>query len=700
MNEIFTPMYIMLALGLAAAIGLCLASIVFAVKENPLIAAVEEALLGANCGGCGYAGCSQAAEAVVNGVAAVDVCTAGGPAIAQAVAAVMGQEVKLKEREIASLRCKKGYRIDRKFEYEGIRDCRAAVELWEGARNCGRACIGLGTCEKVCPFGAIKIGEECLPVIDANACTGCGTCVKNCPKEVLELVSMTKRLLAFNRVDDCLAPCRQTCPAQIDIPTYIDHVKYGRYKEALMTIKERNPMPLTCGRVCPHPCEYVCRRGLADEPVAINYLKRFAADYELELGEHFKIDCNPDTGHKVAVIGGGPGGLSAAFFLRRLGHSVTIFDMMPELGGMTRYGIPEYRLPKKILDFEIEGILDLGVEAKCNTKFGEDFTIKDLRDQGYEAIFMSIGAWKSSPMRVENEDAEGCLAGIRFLEKQGLKTDNPIGRRVAVIGGGNTAIDVSRTMLRLGADEVTIIYRRTRKEMPAEWYEIEEAEQEGIKFHFLAAPSKIITDDKGRFSGLEFIRMELGEPDSSGRRRPVPIEGSEEVVELDNIVAAIGQKPDLDDLPNDEIAKDLDITKWQTIIADEQTLQTSIPYIFTGGDCFTGALTVVSAIGAGRRAARSIHLYLDEDAELVAPPKPLTDKIPESTLPHIDGVALKSRVDMPEVEPHERIKSFEEVALGLYEDDAIYEAGRCLQCGIRCYDMDIKISQLMGTLKI
>ncbi len=688
-TEIIYATVAMLGLGFVSAAVLSLASKVFQIEEDPRIEAVEGALLGANCGGCGYAGCAAAAEAVVRGDAGVDVCTAGGATIAIGVATVMGMEVKIKEREIAQLGCRKGFRIDQKYKYEGIMDCRAAVEMWEGARNCGRACIGLGTCEKSCPFGAIKIGENGLPVIDANICTGCGTCVKNCPKDVLELVSMTQRLLSFNKLDDCLAPCRQTCPAQIDIPTYIEQIKHGQYKEALMTIKERNPMPLTCGRVCPHPCEYVCRRGAADEPVNINHLKRYAADIELRSGEHYPIDCNPDTGHKVAIIGGGPAGLSAAFFLRRLGHQVKIFEMMPKLGGMTRYGIPEYRLPKAVLDFEIDGTLGLGVETECNVKLGRDFTLQDLRAQGFEAIFLAIGAWKSSPMRVEGEDCDGALAGIEFLEKEGLNADNPIGDRVAIIGGGNTAIDVARTALRLGAKEVTIVYRRTRKEMPAEWYEIEEAEHEGIKFHFLAAPSKIITDENGRFKALEYLKMELGEPDASGRRRPIPIEGSETIMELDNIVAAIGQKPDLAPFPEDEIGKDIELTRWQTIIGDDQTLQTAVPYVFTGGDCFTGALTVVSAIGAGRRAARSIHLFLDEDAELTPPPKPLIKNIPESMLPTIYGVVRRPRVEMPEMEPMVRVKSFDEVALGLSEEAAKYEASRCLQCGILCYNQDI-----------
>ncbi|HOO56079.1 MAG TPA: RnfABCDGE type electron transport complex subunit B [bacterium] len=690
MSPILIATLAMLGLGLAAAVMLGIASKIFYVYEDPRIAKVEYALLGANCGGCGYPGCASAAEAVVNGEAGADVCIAGGPGIAIAVAEVMGIEVVIKERRVAKLRCRAGYRVDERYNYQGISDCRAAIRIWEGARNCERSCIGFGTCAKICPFNAIRMGSDGLPVIDPLVCTGCGTCVENCPKSVLELESMSDRLLSFNKISDCLAPCRQTCPAQIDIPQYIKHIQHGRFKEALITIRERNPIPLSIGRVCPHPCEYVCRRGLADEPVAINHLKRFAADIELNSNVHYELDLNPDTGHKVAVVGGGPAGLSCAYYLRRLGHSVTIFDMMPKLGGMLRYGIPEYRLPKKVLDFEIEGILSLGIEAHTSQKLGTDFTMEGLREKGFEAIFLGVGAWVSSPMRVEDEDSIGVISGIKFLECMHTDEEIELGKRVAIIGGGNTAMDAARTALRLGADSVTVVYRRTRKEMPAEDYEIEEAMAEGIEFHFLAAPSKIIIDANRRVHGLEYIRMELGEPDDSGRRRPVPVKGSETVMELDTIIAAIGQKPDLSFVDTDSLLKDgIEVTRWQTFIANEQTLQTAIPYVFTGGDCFTGPLTAVSAIGAGRRAARSIHQFLTDENGITPPPEALLDMIPESCLPAIYGISGRQRISMPELEPDKRTADFREVALGISPDAAIYESDRCLQCGVVCYSQDI-----------
>jgi len=323
------------------------------------------------------------------------------------------------------------------------------------------------------------------------------------------------------------------------------------------------------------------------------------------------VPCTPDTGKKIAVIGGGPAGLSCAFFLRRLGHSVTIFDMMPKLGGMIRYGIPEYRLPKKVLEWEIEGILNLGIEAKTNVKFGYDFDLGSLIASGYDAIFLGIGAWKDYSLRIEGEDLEGCYTGIDFLTKFSTTQQGdsnliiPIGKKCAVIGGGNTAIDCVRTLIRLGAEEVSIVYRRTRNEMPANLVEIEAAEHEGVKFNFLAAPNKVIGDEDGKVIGLEYLKMELGEPDASGRRRPVPVEGSETVLDIDMLITAIGQGPDVSFKENGKRMAELATTRWDTIdSANPETLQTNIPYIFTGGDSATGASLVVEGIGGGEKGSQ------------------------------------------------------------------------------------------------
>jgi NADPH-dependent glutamate synthase beta subunit-like oxidoreductase len=400
----------------------------------------------------------------------------------------------------------------------------------------------------------------------------------------------------------------------------------------------------------------------------------------------------------VAIVGGGPAGLTCAYFLRRLGHQVTILDMMPKLGGMVRYGIPEYRLPKEVLQWEIDGILNLGIEYRPNVKLGKDFDIATLQEEGFDAIFLGIGAWKDYQLRVEGEDLKGCFTGIDFLTKFAVNQqsetppyDIAIGKKCIVIGGGNTAIDCVRTLVRLGAEEVSIVYRRTRKEMPANEVEIVAAEHEGVQFHFLAAPTRVVGDENGHATHLEYQKMELGEPDASGRRRPVPIEGSETLMKADMIITAIGQGPDVSFIEKDEHVRDIQVTRWSTIDADPEILQSNIPYLFAAGDAYTGASLVVEAIGGGRRAARAIHLYLTEQ-EITPVARSLRKKhIPESLFDHVDGIVKKPRAEMPEMPVAERIRSFEEADLVLAEDDALAEANRCLYCCRLCYNPDAEV---------
>jgi len=345
----------LLILGAISAAILGFAARAFYVYEDPKIALVEECLPGANCGGCGYAGCSACAAAIVAGKASPSVCVAGGPSVIQAAAAVMGLKVEAAEPKLAFLTCAGGTRAETKYNYLGTEDCRALAMLYRGDKKCEVACLGRGTCAKNCPFGAITMGKNNLPIIDLDLCTGCGTCETVCPTGTIKVQRGSERTLHFSMIDDRLAPCQQTCPAQIDIPRYIDHIKHGRYEEAVLTIKEKNPFLLTCGRVCPHPCEEVCRRALGDEPVSINQLKRFVADYEMNTGGHFPVSVAPDNGHKVAIIGGGPGGLSCAYFLRRLGYSVTLFDMQPKLGGMLTTAYLNTASPKRSLTGRFKG---------------------------------------------------------------------------------------------------------------------------------------------------------------------------------------------------------------------------------------------------------------------------------------------------------------------------------------------------------
>ncbi len=685
----------MLGLGLACSSLLSAASKIFYVYEDPRIAEVEGVLAGANCGGCGFAGCSAAASAIVYGKATPSACIIGGMESAINVARIMGLDPGTAEPKKSLNECSGGDRAEDKFLYNGIANCRAMSAYYGGKRLCGVGCIGLGDCVASCMFNAINLGPDGYPVVDEAKCVGCGACQKVCPKGILTVRTMSERLLHFNAEDDALSPCSQTCPAEINIPQYISQIRSGDYSGAVNTIRDRNPLLLSCGRVCPHPCESYCRRGIEDEPVSINQLKRFVADYEMNSGKRLPIPCAPSTGRKVAVVGGGPAGLSCAYFLRRLGHDVTIFDMMPELGGMIRYGIPEYRLPKTVLKWETDGILALGIEHRPNVRLGKDFDTASLKADGFDAVFLGIGAWKDYLLGAEGENLEGCYTGIDFLtrfaehQQEGKEIVSfPVGRKCVVIGGGNTAIDCVRTLIRLGAEEVYIVYRRTRSEMPANKVEIEAAEHEGVKFVFLAAPVRVIANQNNRVSKLEYLRMELGEPDASGRRRPVPVKGSETSIDTDMIISAIGQGPDVSFISDDEVIKELNITRWSTIEADPETLQSSIPYVFTAGDAFTGASLVIEAIGGGRRAARAIHLYLTGE-EITPVPKSLRKRhILESLFTSVEGVVRSKRTPMPELPVGERIVSFVESDLAISETDAIYESGRCLNCCRICYNKE------------
>jgi len=679
----------MLGLGVVCAVILTAASRIFYVYEDPRIAQVEACFAGANCGGCGYAGCSAAAVAVVAGKAAPNVCIVGGPESAIQTAEVMGVEVGLAEPPKSYNTCSGGLRAPDKFVYLGINSCRAQAAMSGGQRECSVGCIGLGDCIDACQFNALKMGPKGYPVVVKENCVGCGACETVCPKFVMKVKTMSERLMHFNCHDDRLAPCRQTCPAEIDIPLYIAQIRDGDYEGAVNTIRERNPFLLSCGRVCPHPCEVNCRRGIEDEPVSINQLKRFVADYEMNSNKRLPVPMAPQTNKRIAVVGGGPAGLTCAFFLRRLGHQVHIFEAMPKLGGMLRYGIPQYRLPKEVLDWEINGILDLGIEVTTNEKFGRDFDLTSLVASGFDAIFMGIGAWKDASLRVKGEDLKGCYTGIDFLSRLAAGETIPIGHTAAIIGGGNTAIDCTRNLIRLGAQKVNIVYRRTRAEMPANAVEIDAAEHEGVQLLFLAAPVEVKGDKDGNVTHLEYLKMELGEPDDSGRRRPVPIEGSETLLQTDMLITAIGQSPEISFTESlRQRLAELKTTRWNTIDVDPATLQSSIPYLFAAGDAATGPSLVVDAIGGGRRAARSIHQYI-MGQEIRAETNELGhDLIAETLFDHVAGVIKNPRAPMPELPVEERIHSFVEVDQVLTENSARNESNRCLSCCLTCYDKD------------
>jgi len=462
-----------------------------------------------------------------------------------------------------------------------------------------------------------------------------------------------------------IAPCSHICPAGVDVPRYVRFIAEGKPAEALTVIREKIPFPAVCGLVCFHPCEAKCRRGQLDEAIAIRMLKRVAAEHDTGLWKQ-NIKVAPATGKRVAIVGSGPAGLTAAYYLAKLGHSVTIFEALPEPGGMMRVAIPDYRLPKDILKAEIKEIEDIRVDIKINTRVD---SIDSLLSDGYDAVFVAVGAHQGIRIGVEGEDSPRVIECVNFLRDVSLGRKAEVGNKVAVIGGGNAAIDSARAALRLGAKEVTIVYRRTRAEMPASPEEVEEALAEGVQIYYLAAPSRIVSQNSS--VKLESIRMELGAMDTSGRRRPEPIKGSEFTMRFDTIIAAIGQRPDIPDQFN------LALGRGNVVEVDPDTLATSREGVFAGGDAVSGPASVIEAIAAGRQAAISIDKYLGGGGDIDETLAP-----PEEEVAPLEGAEEKRRPQMPTLPVKKRLSDFSQVELGYSDEIAIEEAMRCLRCDL------------------
>jgi len=480
-----------------------------------------------------------------------------------------------------------------------------------------------------------------------------------------------------------ISPCQHTCPVGINVPKYVAHIAAGEYLESVETIRERNPFPAICGRICHHPCEGRCRRGELDEPVAIRSLKRFAADWYFDhISELSPPEPFPRTKpHKVAVVGAGPTGLSCAYYLAQMGYGVTVFEALPVGGGMLSVAIPEFRLPSRVIEKEIDYIVKSGVDIRYDSPIGANFTVDDLKKDGFAAVFIAAGAQRSQRIGIpgELEDVDGFHYGLRFLRDIKVGKQVRIGKKVAVIGGGNVALDAARTALRLGADEANIFYRRSREEMPVTEVEYEEAMAEGIQINFLVSPTRIV-NDHWKVTGLQCIRMQLGEMDDSGRRRPLPIPGSEFFAEADTVIAAVGQAPDLSFLPPDSA---LERTRWDALAVDSNTLATNVPGVFAGGDFVTGPGMIIEAIAAGRRGSLAIDKYLRADVSRVEMYNMKTEVILEAaTKSEEETWESQPRLEVPRLNTEERISSFEEIELGFSAEKAQQEAKRCLRCDL------------------
>lgn len=504
-----------------------------------------------------------------------------------------------------------------------------------------------------------------------------GMVVHTDTERVVRARKVALELLLSDHEGDCKAPCTKACPANTDCQGYVGLIANGEYTEATRLIKDKIPLPSSIGRVCPHPCEKQCRRQFVDESVSIAFLKSFASDMDMASDTPYVPPVEPDTGKTVAVVGGGPAGLTAAYFLRRQGHSVTVLDAMPQMGGMLRYGIPEYRLPKALLDKEIAQIEALGVELRTNVKIGADTTVEALRAE-YDAVVLAAGAWNSSKMRVTGEEHKAVVGGIDFLRTVALGEPMEIGKNVAVVGGGNTAMDACRTAVRLGAENVYVIYRRTRDEMPAEDVEILEAEEEGVQFKYLTSPIAF-KDTDGKVCAV-LQKMQLGEPDASGRRRPEPIEGETEDLVLDTVIMAIGQYPNLSGF------ECVEATKRNTVAADEETFRTSMEGVFAVGDMTNkGASIAIAAIGEAQKAAVIIDRYLNGEAARYKKPYFVEREVGrEIPVEFFEKFQKAPRAKMPQLSAEARKTNFKEVSLGFSEDAAKKEAMRCLECG--CHD--------------
>ncbi len=673
--------------GLGVVVGICLAaaSKIFYVYVDPLVLAVDDVLPGANCGGCGYPGCSSNAEAVVAGKSAPNSCVAAGPEVAEAIAAIMGVAIEATEPDIALPGCYYGVQdADQRYIYNGLNDCRAVAMLGGGSKVCTIGCLGLGTCAQVCPFDAIRMGGKGLPEVDGKKCTGCGTCERVCPKHIINLSSITRRILREYTTEECTTPCQRACPAGINIREYVGQIARGNHKQAVQVIKERNPFPSVIGRICPRPCEDECRRKYNDEPVAINFLKRYCADVERESGSRTLPYRAPATNRKIAVVGGGVAGLSTAFFAARLGHAATVYEAGDKLGGLLRSAVAANRLSMDILDWDIEGILQIGVEAKTGQMLGRDMTIDSLLAEGYEAVFLASGGWDSRLARTRVPDVEQQIPGTYLLldllrDGAGGAADVSIGKDVVILGGGQSALEVAKQCRQKGAQTITLINRESWDLSPVDDDALQKAGIDGLKV-ISSSGIRGLSGTGGQLQAVEVVNL---------------VSGDVQALAAQTLLLASGRYPELiftrvneetsGATAEDAVEKSAAI-RWSAVTPYKQPVFKEEVGVFAGGDAITDYSAAIKAIGAGRRATVSIHQIISGIRPTLTE-NVITSEIQVQNVDHVESVKKTKRQIMP-LSGAAEAAAGKELELGFDAHAARTEAARCLQCGLICYRHD------------
>ncbi len=672
-------------LGVAIGTALVIASKAFYVYEDPKVAAINDALPGANCGGCGYPGCSANAEAIAEGKQDVNSCVAAGDDVAMAIAAIMGVSLSEKEPEFASPGCHVGTQdADLNFEYMGLQDCRAAVMLMGGMKVCRVGCLGLGTCTTACKFGALTMGEDHLPKVDQEKCTGCGACENICPKNIIRVTSVRRRIMHELTLDECTTPCQRACPSGINIKEYIRLIREEDYHGALQVIKERMPLPTVISRICPALCESDCRRLHQDEAVAINHLKRFVCDYEMNQDKRVQPYCAPSSGKKVAIIGGGVEGLAAGFFSARLGHGAAVYEASTVFGGLLRKAIARERLSMDVLDWDIQGIANLGVELKSGQKAGVDFTIPGLLKEGYDAVYTATGGWDSRLASNDISSAANVIPGAWLLmDLLRSKNDTCIKvdvKDVAVIAGGGTRLPEAVELLTSGGAKKVIVISRKPKGIANEAVDKALAKT-GAEIIYNTAVTRVMGTNEF-LTGIEYIELDTG---------------IQHVIDTNTLIIGAGRFPELAFVPvidtvEDEDTDEIDVSGevaentdliWQGVELQKKPEIGMEIGLLSRQDIISEYPAAVAAINGGRRGATLMH-HLMYDIELPGKDRLLTQDCKVQNVFSIRQVAPSARNILEISAPGSSLKSG--FSTGFTAEQARQEAHRCLQCGLICYE--------------